>query len=146
MNLERYALTAIESKESYEFLSEGPQGTIKKVIRYQEVEPGFYNLAFGDWDEENKQINDSIRSNNADRDKIPATVAGSVVLFMREHPGAILVALGQTSAKTRLYQMGISQHWEEINNLFDISGYRAKGWESFTAGQNYEALSLKMKQ
>jgi len=146
MNLERYALTAIESRESYEFLSEGPRGTIKKVIWYQEVEPGFYNLAFGDWDEENKQINDVIRSNNADRDKILATVAGSVVLFMREHPDAILVAMGQTPAKTRLYQMGLSQHWEEVSDLFDISGYRTNGWESFNPGQNYEAFSLQMKQ
>jgi hypothetical protein len=145
MDLERYALTAVESRESYEFLSEGPRGTIKKVIQYQEVEPGFYNLAFGDWDEENKQINDVIRSNNADRDKILATVAGSVALFMREHPDVILVAIGQTPAKTRLYQMGLNQHWEEAKELFDISGYRADGWESFVPGQNYDAFSLKMK-
>jgi len=39
-----------------------------------------------------------------------------------EHPDAILVAMGQTPAKTRLYQMGLSQHWEEVSDLFDISG------------------------
>jgi len=32
MNLVTYPLTTIESHERYEFLSEGPNGTIKKVI------------------------------------------------------------------------------------------------------------------
>jgi hypothetical protein len=101
--------------ESYEFLSEGPKGTIKKVIRYQEVEPGLYNLAFGDWDKEN------------------------------QHPDVTLVAMGQTPAKTRLYQMGLSQHWKEVKGLYDVTGYRTNGWEAFTPGRNYDAFGIKTK-
>ncbi len=131
--------------ESYEFLSEGPRGTIKKVIRYQEVGPGLFNLAFGDWDEENQRINYNIRSNNADRDKILATITGSVDLFMKEHPEVTLVAMGETHAKTRLYQMGLSQHWKEIKSLYHVTGFRANEWETFTPGRNYDAFSIKAK-
>ena len=78
MDLERYALTAIESRESYEFLSEGPRGRSKRLFSIRKWNQTFIT------------------------NKILATLAGSVALFMREHPDVILVAMEQTPAKTRL--------------------------------------------
>jgi len=145
MKLERYSLTADLLHESYEFLSEGPKGTIRKVIQYEEVNPGVYNLAFGDWDEKKQRINDKSRTNNEDRDKVLATVAGSVVLFMEEHPDATVIAMGETPAKTRLYQMGLNQNRTEINALYNIVGFRSGAWEPFRDDRNYEAFSLQKK-
>jgi hypothetical protein len=145
MKHERYVLTAIQHNGSYEFFSEGPKGIIKKVIEYEEISPGIFNLAFGDWDEVNQQINDKSRTNNADRDKVLATVAASVKLFMDSHPGAIIAAKGETAAKTRLYQMGLNQNWLVIKNLYQVNGFREERWEPFIPGRNYDAFTLQMK-
>jgi hypothetical protein len=145
MKLDRYELTVVRHHGFYEFFSEGPKGIIKKVIQYQVISPGIFNLAFGDWDEENQRINDKSRTNNADRDKVLATVAASVELFMNSHPFAIIAAKGETAAKTRLYQMGLNQNWLVIKNLYQISGFREGRWEQFIPGRNYDAFTLQMK-
>lgn len=145
MTLPKYPVLANGTHETYEFLSSGPKGTIKKVVNYQEISPGVFNLAFGDWDEIEQRIKDNTRSNNSDRDLILATVASTVIDFMKFHPGCILFAQGETPAKTRLYQMGINANWQEINSLFRISGFTEGTWESFMPGKNYEAFALKAK-
>lgn len=75
MNLDKYPVVSDNNHRTYEFLSEGPNGTIKKVVLYQEIDDNVFNLAFGDWDETNQKINDKARSNNNDRNKVLATVA-----------------------------------------------------------------------
>ena len=79
-------VTSDDNRIAYEFLSEGPRGTIKKVVLYQELEQGIYNLAFGDWDEKAYKIIDHTKTNNNDRNKILATVAATVIDFMKHYP------------------------------------------------------------
>ena len=146
MNFTSYAVVSGSDHEIYEFLSEGPKGTIKKVVVYQEIQDDVYNLAFGDWDENDQRINDQTRSNNNDRDKVLATVALTVIDFMTYHPNAILFAKGGTTAKTRLYQIGIANNWNEIGQLFDIEGFYANSWEPFETGKNYQAFTLKARK
>jgi hypothetical protein len=52
MNLDHYTLFTTDFRD-YEFYSEGPQGRIKKIVRYRRIEndPITYNLAFGDENE-----------------------------------------------------------------------------------------------
>lgn len=145
MNFERYPLTSNHSRLTYEFLSEGPKGTIKKVVIYQKISAGIYNLAFGDWDEKAQKIIDNSRSNNNDRDKVLASVASTVIDFMNNYPEAIIFAKGITPGKTRLYQIGITQNWHEIGQSFDIEGFYKGNWEPFQRGRNYEAFTLKAK-
>jgi hypothetical protein len=145
MHLSKYAALANASHETYEFLSSGPKGTIKKVVKYTEIQPGVFNLGFGDWDEVEQKVKDNARTNNADRDIVLATVASTVVDFMRYHPGAILFAQGETPAKTRLYLMGINANWHEISQLFTVQGFAGGDWEPFEQGRNYEAFTLKAK-
>lgn len=146
MDLQRYISITDSIHETYEFLSAGPKGTIKKVVKYTEIETDIYNLAFGDWDEVDQKVNDSSRSNNADRDIVLATVASTVIDFMIHHPNAILLAKGETTAKTRLYQMGLRKNWLEIENLFEIHGLINGIWYPFESGKNYEAFALRAKQ
>ena len=146
MELQRYISITDSKHETYEFLSAGPKGTIKKVVKYTEIEPGIYNLGFGDWDEVGQKVIDSSRSNNADRDKVLATVASTVIDFMLNHPNAILIARGETAAKTRLYQMGIRKNWHEIDELFEIHGLINNKWHPIESGKNYEAFAARAKQ
>lgn len=132
----------------YEFFSEGPNGSIKKVVEYfrlQELKTEVFNLAFGDWDEESNRINDLLISNNADKDKVLATVAATVIDFMEDHPDAIIIVTGSTLSRTRLYQMGIAKILNEINRDFEIQGYINNSWHSFQKGVNYSAFLLKAR-
>jgi hypothetical protein len=61
MNLDRYPLKAEQSLMVFEFISEGPKGNITKIVQYSETNlKGFYNLGFGDKDENSGDINDDI--------------------------------------------------------------------------------------
>lgn len=55
MKEEKYSFNKLPEEFYYEFFSEGPKGTIKKVVRYrliQEHPSRIYNIGFGDWNEE----------------------------------------------------------------------------------------------
>jgi hypothetical protein len=73
MHLDRYVAVADATHKTFEFLSEGPNGTIRKIVRYRPLYLGVYNLGFGDWNEATMMMEDKVRSNNLDRDKVLAT-------------------------------------------------------------------------
>jgi hypothetical protein len=92
----------------YLFVSEGPRGRITKAVIYSQMRGNLFNLGFGDWNEKLREVDDSIRSNNGDRDKVLATVASTALNFFDQFPKAQIFAEGSTPARTRLYQMGIA--------------------------------------
>ncbi len=145
MDLERYPVITDSNHVTYEFLSEGPRGTIKKVVLYQELHENVFNLAFGDWDEAKQAINDKIRSDNSDMDKVLRTVALTAIDFIKYYPKAVIFLQGSTPSRTRLYQMGILEDQTEIAQLFDLEGFFNGSWEPFKRGKNYEAFALKAK-
>jgi hypothetical protein len=145
MDLERYNAKSDDGGFSFQFQSEGPRGTIKKIIEYQPVGNGVFNLAFGDLDEASGKLIDYSRSNNGDKDKILSTIASTVVDFLNQYPTAIVLAVGSTHAKTRLYQMAINKHYQQIHKKFDVMGYYQNEWESVIRGKNYEAFLVRLK-
>ena len=145
MHLEKYDFVKGKEAFYYHFFSEGPKGRIEKLVEFFEIHPDVFNLAFGDIDEATGRINDRITSNNQDRDKILATVAGVVVDFIGTHPDAIIFAEGSTQARTRLYQMGIAKFWEVISDDFEVSGFADDKWKPFKKGENYESFFLRLK-
>ena len=67
MKLPRYELKAEQSLMVFEFISEGPKGQIPKLIKFSETTlKGFYNLAFGDKNNETGDIDDAVVSNKGD--------------------------------------------------------------------------------
>ncbi len=73
MNVDKYAFSNSDTLLDFEFCSEGPKGTIKKVVRFSPGNAGgrtYFNLGFGDLNAENGTIDDLSRLNNNDRDKI----------------------------------------------------------------------------
>lgn len=150
MLLERYEYEIGSSFQQYDFYSEGPKGKIKKAILYSFLGTldgaDYYNLGFGDYDKNEKGINDLSISDNKDRDKVLATVAVATLEFTSHFPGCKIVAEGSTPARTRLYQMGITKYYTEIAGLFDIQGLtEGSGWVPFKTGQNYLAFLIARK-
>lgn len=145
MNLTLYSVESTNEHKTYEFISDGPNGQIKKFVYYETYGDNIYNLAFGDWSEFEQGINDRVRSNNHDRDKIIATVAATILEFITHYPKAIIFAKGSTPSRTRLYQMGIVANWQEINQRFVIEGFINGVWEPFEKNKNYKAFMCRAK-
>lgn len=148
MKKPKYQYKSEPNLNVYEFISEGRKGLIRKMVEFQKTEAeGVYNLAFGDFVEKTKTIDDLIISNNGDSQKVLATVASIVFVFMEKHPNAMIYATGSTDSRTRLYRMGISTNIEEIKEDFNVYGLRLEGlWEEFIIGEDYEAFLISKSE
>lgn len=146
MQLEKYTVIADGHHRVYKFLSEGPKGIINKMVQYQLLGGNLYNLAFGDWDEAEQKFNDTVRSNNHDREKILLTVALTIIDFMKYYPHSVIFAQGATPAKTRLYQMAINKNWNEIRELFIVQGIINGNIEPFQPFMNYEGFVVELRR
>jgi hypothetical protein len=148
MNKPKYLYKTEDKFTIYEFVSEGPKGSIKKMVEYTETSTeNVYNLGFGDYDEATKSINDLSVTNNGDSLKVLATVASTVYAFIEKHPNAYILATGSTNVRTRLYRMGITNNLAEISEDFVVYGFTDKGdWEMFEIGEDYEAFLITKKQ
>ncbi len=145
MLLERYGYRVSDSYQQYEFESAGPKGIITKVVLYQYMRTvdyvDHYNLFFGDVNQLTGKLSDLSVSNNKDRNKILATVAATALEFSDRFSGCRIYARGSDPIRTRLYQMGIAAHFDEINTHFLIRGeYSERRWVRFRTGQNYRAF------
>jgi hypothetical protein len=148
MEWERYSLVKNIADFSYEFYSEGANGKIKKIIKFQPVVKlgnSVFNLAFGDFNAITGGLNDVAVSNNGDGFKILYTVAEAIVDFTMVRPDAIILIEGSTSSRIRLYQMRIASFWSEISQQFEIFGELDREWLPFKKGVNYKRFLLFKK-
>jgi hypothetical protein len=146
MKQPKYQLKAEKDLTIFEFVSEGTKGRIPKLIVFTETNlKDFYNLAFGDKDEETGQLNDRIVSNNNDTEKVLATVVSAIYAFTDKYPEAWVYATGSTTARTRLYRMGINKYLDEVLNDFHIYGELGDEWLPFENETNFEGYVVKRK-
>lgn len=132
--------------KSFEFISEGPNGAIQKIINYSETKlKNVYNLSFGDISDKTGEADDLSITNNRDSRKVLATVAATLYVFTNNYPDAIVFATGSTQSRTRLYRMLISNNLEYIEQDFLISGFTGIHWEPFRKNINYEAFLVRKK-
>jgi hypothetical protein len=145
MYLERYPYFSNNNFLDYEFYSNGPKGRIKKVVRFTKVfeDSVIYNIAFGDFSEDNNTFDDNIITNNEDRDMVLATVAGTIIDFTNHYGNHYIYAEGSNPARTRLYQMGIANLLDEISKDFVVYGLRNDTWSRFEKNINYDAFLVK---
>jgi len=144
---DRYHIEVDEKNTVYEFVSIGSKGYIHKIVKYSETNlKNLYNLGFGDRDQDTNEVDDLVVTNNGDSQKVLSTVAATVYHFTDKYPDASIIAAGSTKARTRLYQMGISNNLEAIEKDFTVFGLKAKKWEPFNKRTNYEAFLVKRKK
>ena len=146
MEVAKYQLKSERSLTTFEFISEGPKGLIRKKIQYQFTStPNLYNLAFGDINRETGEIDDLVVSNNGDSEKVLATVVASVYAFFDRHPGAYVYATGSSPARTRLYRIGISKFYEIIIRDFFLNGQEGDEFCEFKLGVEYVGFLAQRK-
>ncbi|HVW59514.1 MAG TPA: hypothetical protein VHC48_05750 [Puia sp.] len=86
--------------EVFEFLSVGKKGVIPKRIEFISTDlPNITNMAFGDIDE-NGEIDDYSISDNDDRNKILATIAYIVEIYLNMYPDKWVYFKGSTQEVT----------------------------------------------
>ena len=103
MNLPQYEVTPDENLYKFTFISEGKNGKVEKIVLYEEINEGVFNLAFGDKDITTGHINDRIVTNNGDTEKVLATVISTVYTFFDKNPNAYILSLIHISEPTRPY-------------------------------------------
>lgn len=90
MGLERYEFTAGGDFLRYEFDSNSrPKGKIRKVVRFSPQNANgstYFNLGFGDVNEQTGKVDDLSVPDNQDREKVLTTVAATVVTFLERFP------------------------------------------------------------
>ena len=147
MGLNEYQLDAGENPFTYEFVSEGPKGNIRKIVQFSRMGYGeIYNLGFGDLNPETGDLDDLIVTDNNDGEKVLATVVSAVYAFLNNFPHASIYATGSTPARTRLYRMGINKYFEIAENDFFLFGETQTDWEAYVRGKNYLAFAIQRKR
>lgn len=146
MHLPHYPYEVSNDSRDYEFISVGPNGSIRKAVRFLEIEENIFNLGFGDLDSTSGMIDDLARTNNNDSKKVLATIAAIVSDFMFSKEDAIILAAGNSLSRNRLYRIGISTNLNAINPQFEIFGYRFGKWEVFRKENEYESFFVRRKQ
>ena len=149
MNLDSYNYEIDESFQTYEFVSDGPNGKVTKVVAYTEFGTVkgevAYNLGFGDVDEETGKISDTVVTDNKDRTLVLATVAQTILEFSAHFGNHWIRVQGSTPARTRLYQIGVSGIWDEIKEDFELYGLKDEQYQEFEKNVNYEAFLVRKK-
>lgn len=146
MQIEKYSVTVGETSMVFEFTSLGVKGNISKLIVYSQTHlHNFYNLGFGDKNENTGQIDDEVITNNGDSDKVLATVASTLYIFTEKYPDAMVFATGSTKARTRLYRIGISNNFLEIQEDFKVYGLANNNWQNFQNHIEFEAFLVTKK-
>src|SRR5579885_1282710 len=115
MKHEKYApLLASKDLLEFQFNSIGPRGDISIIVQFTKTDnPQIYNLAFGNLSDDGS-IDDHVRNDNKDRNKILATVAATVYEFSSRYPEKLILFTGSTSERTRLYRMALANNLTEL--------------------------------
>jgi hypothetical protein len=130
----------------YKFKSVGPKGDIELIIRFQPTGAfNAYNLAFGTLKDDNS-IDDQIKLNNNDRNKILSTVAAAVFEFTSSNQLAYIIIIPSTPSRSRLYRMAITINLCYLTQQLEIWGMKKNGdVEQLQANKNYFLIAIKRK-
>lgn len=150
MTLSHYPLETNPEYLDYEFLSIGPKGEIRKLVRFTRMEVAdtsldIYNLAFGDYDKVGNTIDDDIITDNKDPNQVLLTVAAAVLAFTERQPNVLIFVQGNTPVRMRYYTMGIATHLDSTLKGFDIWGNIDEEWELFRPNRRYIGLLARRK-
>jgi hypothetical protein len=148
MEWERYEVVRSDNGLKYTFYSEGPNGRIKKGIKFEllpRIGNSTFNLSFGDFKQGTDRPDDRAITNNGDRLKVLHTVAFAVTDFLEFRPSAFVIIKPYTVPRARLYQMLISSVWMKISEEYEVYGKCGKEWATFRRGLNYEEFMVFRK-
>ena len=141
-----YHIESSLDAEWHFFESISQEKVIEKAVVFSQVdkENGIYELIFGDL--ENGFVNVKNISDNQDMHLVLATVIKTIYLFFERNPTKIVVFMGSSDSRNRLYRAIISKFIFSISNDFEVIGTNFDGIdEPFIENKNYFAFKIKLK-
>jgi hypothetical protein len=141
---ETYTYVQVRDELLFAFKSEGVNGVILKVIIFTPLKKNKWNLAFGDW--LNNDVDDTIMTNNHDVVKVIGTVAKVTYAFFEKYPDAVVVIKPIDEKRKTLYNIVFKRHYQVIINNFQILA-RKKGHrkEVYSPKKMYDSFELNLK-
>jgi hypothetical protein len=140
VNQTHYSFQYAREEKLYEFHSQGKRGVIKKVVQFKLIHSNVFNLGFGDFSDELGLIDDTVVTDNGDMEMIFATVIAIIQQFLLSFPDAGIFLTGSTNSRTRLSQIIINMNLEDLQEDFEIYGFRNERWERFRKNIRYESF------
>ena len=139
-----YEFTIFDEAYRYEFTSIGHK-TIEKVIIFENTDlPDYYNLVLADILEDGT-IDDLVKSNNGDMEKILATTIQTIFAFLGHYPLAKVFFSGSSPSRTRLYNIILTKEIKNIIN-YQILGLKDKNLSPFQRNEIYEGFVIFKKK
>jgi hypothetical protein len=150
MNNDRYDDIKIARDFRYfTFISWGVHGELIKVVTFSEFPriKNAFNLSLGTV-LPTGEIDYETITNNGDRNKILATVALIVSIFIQQHRGVNVYIAGSDKRRTLLYQRAIAYGYEELKDFFNIYGdfsseFEESEFEPFNSSKEYSAFLIQ---
>jgi hypothetical protein len=140
---ETYPYFPIKDKLIFGFFSEGVKGVFFKVIIFTLEEDGKWNLAFGDW--ENNDLDDKVMTNNQDVVRVIGTVAKVTYVFFANYPNAVVIIKPVDEKRKKLYNIVFRRHYEVIKNDFNIIAFVGDESEVYAPNKMYDIFELSLK-
>ncbi|GLU53481.1 DUF6934 family protein [Dyadobacter frigoris] len=142
----------VDVLDSHKFYSSGSNGIfeLRSILTRLKTTTNRHrlNLGFEVWNSSALDIDDLFETRNGDADEILATVAWKALEFLLMNPETEIFTSGSTSARTRLYQIGIARNMDYLPENLRIEGIelqKKSGWVEFQKGINYDAFLLSVK-
>ncbi|MEY4904223.1 MAG: hypothetical protein RLZZ292_2038 [Bacteroidota bacterium] len=87
--LNHYEIFEDKEEFTYQFISVGTKGEIKKIVRFVKIgKNNYFHFGFGDWNEDNNEVDDKITTDNKDTAKVLATLGAIIDYFTMIYPDA----------------------------------------------------------
>lgn len=146
MNQPTYFLETSEDALTFEFESVSLNRTVTKIVIYSPLLslPGFYNLGFGDLNEDG-ELSDEVVTNNGDMSKVLATVVSTLFVFLEANPTATVFFKGSTPFRTKLYQRIIQSNLVDISSMLIVSGIKHNAEETFNERIQYDSFLVRKR-
>lgn len=147
-----------KESNTYLFTSIGSKGNIYKALKMTRLElPGlsdWYNLGFGDWDDQKMEMDDQTRSNNGDLRKILTTVLEIPIEFLTEYPTYTLAFQGSMDIKSlqlgrnqrnNAYKQVLDKNLELLSDDYKVAGILNGEIVKYEPNIEYEGFLVKRK-
>ena len=145
MNYKPYTLHVNKDSTRFQFQSIGKRGVFEKVILITQMHDLVYNLALLDYEPINKTYNDLSITDNGDMPVVLSTVISSIKIFTNKYFDRSIYIRGNTSSRTRLYQISIAKVYGMLKYDFNIYGEKDEAWVRFEPNINFDSFLIQKK-
>lgn len=144
MNQPCYSYNILNNFLRFDFLSIGKNVASKSIIYTQTDIPGLYSLSLVDVYSDGSADDTSV-SNNGDMEKILVTVFQTFSVFFKNYPDSVVVFMGSTPSRTRLYRIAISHELSGIKKIYNVWGIVNDTPQPFEKDRPYTGFLFSLK-